>query len=392
MKSDFQLASVLSILAIFTSCGSMQGRPRDHQAAATARLSPDVLVKLDAAMQKAVDEKSVSGIIGYINRNGKVGYFEAFGKQDIEQNKAMGLDAIFRLQSMSKPVVTVVALSLMDEGRFSLDEPISKHLPEWKEPQVFESGKLVTARTQITPRMLMSHSSGLYYGTIAGGGEAAPVSRVSRNNLETYSKDLAKLPLKFHPGTGYSYGTSIDILGRYIEVIAGKPLDVILKERVLAPLKMNDTDFWVPKEKADRIAQLYTQPEPETLRPGRASEQVTTKPTLFMGGQGLCSTTEDYAKFCQMLSNRGELAGKRILMPETVDLMFQNHLQNPGMKYGLGGAVDGEGSYTWGGANGTQFWIDRKNQLFAIFMVQTQRYKSPAYNEFRRLVGQSLKD
>jgi CubicO group peptidase (beta-lactamase class C family) len=111
-----------------------------------------------------------------------------------------------------------------------------------------------------------------------------------------------------------------------------------------------------------------------------------------MGGQGLCSTTEDYAKFCQMLSNRGELAGKRILMPETVDLMFQNHLQNPGMKYGLGGAVDGEGSYTWGGANGTQFWIDRKNQLFAIFMVQTQRYKSPAYNEFRRLVGQSLKD
>jgi CubicO group peptidase (beta-lactamase class C family) len=210
--------------------------------------------------------------------------------------------------------------------------------------------------------------------------------------LESYSKELAKRPLKFHPGAGYSYGTSIDILGRYIEVIAGKPLDAILKERVLGPLTMNDTDFWVPKEKADRIVQLYTQPEPGVLRPGRANEQVTSKPTLFMGGQGLCSTAEDYAKFCQMLMNRGDLHGKRILKPDTVDLMFKNHLKSPGMKYGLGGAVDGEGGYSWGGANGTQFWIDRKNKLFAIFMVQTQRYKSPAYNEFRRLAGESLQN
>ena len=390
MNSRLHSSLALSTLAVITTLGSTQGPPRDHGVAASARLRPDVLAQLDNAMQSAVDKKSVSGIIGYVNRDGNVGYFETFGKQNIEQNKPMGKDGIFRLQSMSKPVVTVAALSLMDEGKFGLDEPISKHLPEWKEPQVLESGKLVASKTQITPRMLMSHSSGLYYGTIGNGGEAAPVNRGSRNNLESYSKELAKRPLKFHPGAGYSYGTSIDILGRYIEVIAGKPLDVILKERIFNPLKMSDTDFWVPKEKANRIAQLYTQPEPGVLRPGRANDQITSKPTLFMGGQGLCSTTEDYAKFCQMLMNRGELQGKRILKPETVDEMFKNHLKNPGMKYGLGGAVDGEGAYTWGGANGTQFWIDRKNKLFAIFMVQTQRYKSPAYSEFRRLVGESL--
>jgi CubicO group peptidase (beta-lactamase class C family) len=367
-------------------------KPRAHgDEAKLADLKPDVLAKIDVEMQRHVAAPDVAGIVALINRNGQIGYFEAFGFQDIEAAKPMPKDAIFRLQSMTKPVIAVAALTLLDEGKFTLDEPISKHLPEWKEPQVLEDDKLVPARHAITPRMLMSHSSGLYYGGIegdalAGGG----IRRDANMTLASYSRELATKPLKFHPGEGYSYGTSIDVLGRYIEAVSGKPLDEFLHERVLGPLKMTDTGFWVPKEKADRIAQLYRQSPAGKLERGRSIEQITVKPTLFLGGQGLCSTADDYAQFCRMILNGGELDGVRILKAGTVDLMFQDHLKGQRMKYGLGGAVDGDGHYAWGGANGTQFWIDRRNNLFAIFMVQTQRYRSPAFNDFKRLTTAAI--
>lgn len=366
-----------------------------------AGLDPEVLAKLDATMQGHVDAKNVAGVIGLIHRHSQRGYFEAFGWQDIEAENPMPKDAIFRLQSMSKPVVTAAALTLFDEGKFTLDEPISKHLPEWSEPKVLENGKLVPARHPITPRMLMSHSSGLYYGTLERGtrfqsvreritGRGRVASRNDRTTLETHSKSLAAQPLKFHPGEGFSYGTSIDVLGRYVEVVAGKPLDEVVQERVLAPLKMLDTDFWVHPDNADRIAQIYKQPRPGELTRGREASQLTTKPTIFLGGQGLCSTAEDYERFCRMLMNRGELDGVQVLKPETADMMFENQLKDIGATYGLGGAVNGEGGYAWGGANGTQFWIDRSNDLCAIFMVQTQHYRAPTFNSFRRLAKEAV--
>jgi CubicO group peptidase (beta-lactamase class C family) len=377
-------------------------KPRPHGDEATkAGLKPDVLAKLDIALQQAVANKEISGVIGLIHRNGERGYFEAFGWQDIEAQKPLAKDALFRLQSMSKPVVSACAMALYDAGLFTLDEPISKHCPEWAEPKVLENGQLVPAKFAITPRMLMSHSSGLYYGDIqqgarskagnAGAGivPAVAANRASRTSLKALSESLAKQPLKFHPGTSYQYGHSIDVLGRYIEAVAGKPLDEVLQERILGPLKMTSTDFWVHPENAERICQIYKQPKPGVLERGRDSGQLTTKPTLFMGGQGLCSSTEDYERFCRMMLNRGELDGVRVLKPETVDLMFHNHLKDIGMKYGLGGAVDGDGGYSWGGANGTQFWLDRKNQLFAIYMVQTQLYRAPTYGTFKQLVNES---
>jgi CubicO group peptidase (beta-lactamase class C family) len=267
---------------------------------------------------------------------------------------------------------------------------------------VLEDGKLVPAKFAITPRMLMSHSSGLYYGDIQKGSRSKPgnegediapvatTSREARTNLKEFSESLSKAPLKFHPGTGWQYGHSIDILGRYIEAVAGKPLDEVLRERVLGPLKMMDTDFWVHTENAVRICQIYMQRQPGTLTRGREALQLTTKPSLFLGGQGLCSTTTDYERFCRMMLNRGELDGVRVLKPETVDLMFQNHVKpEVGRQYGLGGAVDGDGGYAWGGANGTQFWLDRENNLFAIFMVQTQLYKAPTYGIFKSLASES---
>jgi CubicO group peptidase (beta-lactamase class C family) len=363
-------------------------KPRPHGNEATAAgLKPDVLAKIDIEMQRHVAAPDVAGIVALISRNGKVGYFEAFGFQDVEAARPMPKDAIFRLQSMTKPIIAAAALTLYDEGKFTLDEPISRHLPEWKEPQVLEDGKLVPARHAITPRMLMSHSSGLYYGSIEGGALAGGFTRAANMTLESYSRELARKPLKFHPGEGYSYGTSIDVLGRYIEAVSGKPLDEFLQQCVLGPLKMADTGFWVPKEKAGRIAELYRlSPEGKLVR-GRTVGQVTVKPTLFLGGQGLCSTAEDYSRFCRMILSGGELDNVRILKAETVDLMFQDHLKGRPMKYGLGGAVDGEGRYAWGGANGTQFWIDRTSNLFAVFMVQTQRYRSPAFNDFKRLAA-----
>jgi CubicO group peptidase (beta-lactamase class C family) len=367
-------------------------KPRAHgQEAKAAGLNADVLAKIDVEMQRHVAARNVAGIVAIIGRNGRQGYFEAFGMQDIEAKKPMPKDAIFRLMSMTKPVIAVAALTLYDEGKFTLDEPISKHCPEWAEPKVLESGQLVPARSPITPRMLMSHSSGLYYGRLEGSaGDAAAIAfRATQGKdttLKEFSEALAKGPLKFHPGTGYQYGLSIDILGRYIEAVAGKPVDEVLKEKVFDPLGMADTGFWVPAEKADRLCQVYRQPRVGALEPGRDGRTLTEKPSLMMGGHGLSGTPGDYARFCQMLLNRGELDGKRILKAETVDLMFQNQLKDIGQRYGLGGAVDGQGRYSWGGADGTQFWIDRPNNLFAVFMVQTQGYRSPAFNDFKRLV------
>jgi CubicO group peptidase (beta-lactamase class C family) len=378
-------------------------KPRPHGEETTkAGLKPDVLANLDIALQQAVANKEVSGVIGLINRNGQRGYFEAFGWQDIEAQKPLPKDALFRLQSMTKPVIAACAMSLCDAGKFTLDEPISKHLPEWTDPKVLENGQLIPAKFAITPRMLMSHSSGLYYGDIKKGARSkagnegatftpvATTSRGAKTTLKEFSEGLAKAPLKFHPGTGWQYGHSIDVLGRYIEAVAGQPLDVVMQERILGPLKMTSTDFWVHPDNAARICQIYKQPKPGVLERGRGAGQLTEKPTLFLGGQGLCSSTEDYERFCRMMLNRGELDGVRVLKPETVDLMFQNHVKpEVGRQYGLGGAVDGEGGYSWGGANGTQFWLDRKNKLFAIFMVQTQLYRAPTYGAFRSLVNEA---
>jgi CubicO group peptidase (beta-lactamase class C family) len=366
-------------------------KPRPHgDEAKAAGLKPDLLAKIDVEMQRHVAAPDVAGIIALVSRHGEVGYFETFGMQDREANKPMPRDAIFRLYSMTKPIVAAVAMVLYDEGKFTLDEPISKHCPEWKEPMVMEKGRSVPAKNPITPRMLMSHSSGLYYGTLEGGAfSGSGLSGGEEMTLSEFSKALATKPLKFHPGMGYQYGHSIDILGRYIEAVSGQSLDKFLRERILKPLKMTNTDFWVPAEKKDRIAQMYSQRPDGSLARGRDSGQLLEKPRLFLGGQGLVGTTGDYARFCQMLLNKGELDGVRVLKKDTVELMFQNHLArvfpDGRQKYGLGGVVTGDGGYAWGGAAGTQFLVDAREDYFVVFMVQTQRYRSPAYNDFRRL-------
>jgi CubicO group peptidase (beta-lactamase class C family) len=358
-------------------------KPRSHPDATKAGLKPDVLARLDIEMQRHVAAKNVAGISAIIHKDGEHGYFESFGLSDIEHNRPMTDDAIFRLMSMTKPVIALAALTLCDEGKFDLDDPISKHCPEWSNPKVKDGVNIVPAQFEITPRMLMSHSSGLGYG---GGQQAAAMAYQAMTKpgttLKEFSEAVAKEPLMFQPGTSYNYGMGLDILGRYLEAITGQPLDTILQRRLFKPLKMSDTDFYVPRSKLDRLCQIYGQPKPGVLVPGNDLTRVSTKPTLFLGGHGLYGTIGDYERYCRMILNRGELDGVRVLKPETIDLIFENHLQHPSMKYGLGGIVNGEGRYGWGGADGTQFVIDRKNNSFTLFMVQTQHYKAPTYPTF----------
>ena len=376
---------VVPIVTVAAQDGTTLAELRPHgDEAKAANLDIEVLHTLDTAMQKQVDNKQVSGVIGLIARHGKIGYFETFGQRVREEDAPMTKDTLFRIYSMTKPIVAVTAMSLWEEGKFKLDDPISVHLPEWEKATVKEDGKVVPAENSVTPRHLMSHSSGLSYNR-----EELQLGRNS--TLSEFSESLAKRPLHFHPGADYRYGYSIDILGRYIEAIEDKPLDMVIRKRVFDRLGMNDTEFWVrDSADRDRVATVYRKSSEDELEPAMSRSEVMSKPSRMMGGQGLMSTCEDYAHFCQMLLNKGELDGKRVLRKETVDVMFDNHLKRIGKVYGLGGMVDGKGGYSWGGAAGTKFWIDTHNDCCGVFMIQTWGYKTPTYRVFRAHVDRAI--
>jgi len=381
----FVVFSVLTLclpLIVF----AQKQEPRAHGAEARAAgLNIEALQSLDLAMQKQVDEQHVSGVIGLIGRDSKIGYHEAFGNRVVEKKTPMTKDTLFRIYSMTKPIVAVTAMSLFEEGKFKLDDPISNYLPEWKEATVRKGDETVPVETPVTARHLMTHSSGITY-------DKAGLAMGSGDSLEAFSQSMAKRPLSFQPGTNFQYSYSIDILGRYIEAIEGKPLNEVMRERVFDPLGMDDTEFWVrDKEDRNRVAWVYNQRKRGELKPAMLAVGVMTKPKRMMGGQGLMSTAGDYARFCQMLANKGELDGKRILKSETVELMTQNHLREIRKAYGLGGMADGKGSYYWGGAAGTKFWVDTNDKSFAVFMVQTWGYKPPTYSQFQKHAKTALR-
>lgn len=355
------------------------------EASEKAELDRATITELDRVLQTAVDEKTLSGIVAMIERDGVVGYRETFGFGDIAAEQPMDTDTILRIYSMTKPIVAVAAMSLWEEGAFTLDEPISKHLPEWKSPKIRVRGKLVPATTPITPRHLMTHTMGIRKGAVS--------PRPHLMSLESFSRRLSEQPLASEPGTKYRYGYSIDVLGRYLEAIEGKSLDVILRERVLDPLGMTDTEFWIEDTgDLERTAQLYTRTQEGTLKSVLSKRMLTRRPKAMLGGQGLLSTTDDYAKFCRMLANGGTLEETTILKTETVSLMQRNQLKDIGGTYGLGGWADGSGLYSWGGYAGTKFWVMTPEKAFAIYMVQRSRYEPPTGKVFQRLSRQALQN
>lgn len=360
------------------------------------------------------------GAVSMVARHGKVVHFEKFGDLNKDTNQTVELDSIFRIYSMSKPITTVAAMMLYEEGKFQLTDPVEKYLPEFKNILVLnENGELEKQNRPFTIQMLMSHTAGLTYGVFGN----TPVDQQYRKSSILGNKDLAemvtelgKIPLQYQPGSRWHYSVSVDVLGRLVEVLSGQPLDVFLKERMFDPLEMNDTFFQVPSDKINRFGtnhrynpqtkQLEVMDRPET-------SQYTQDVTFFSGGGGLLSTAEDYMKFCQMMLNGGSFNGKQILGKKTIEYMTQNHLKGifanrsgengqnrPGSGFGLGfgvlldaaeaGVMSSEGEYYWGGAAGTVFWIDPVEDLIAIVMVQHMNVQVPLRNTMKAAIYGSL--
>jgi len=391
----------------------------------TVGLSSERLARIDDAVQRYLDEGKLAGVITAVARHGGLAQLKAYGLMDIASNRPMQLDTIFRIYSMTKPVTSVALMMLYEEGRFLLIDPVSRFIPEFKDTQVFagesESGpKLVAQDKPMTIWHLLTHTSGLVYGLPEGSAVEQMVWQDDRKTeetipdetLEEWAPRLARLPLAHQPGSAWHYGYSTDLLGRIIEVISGQALDVFFQERILRPLDMVDTAFHVPASKIERFATNYGPTEDSGIQVVDAPETSTyTKPSRFLsGGGGLVSTIGDYVRFAQMLLNKGELNGARLLGRQTVELMTTNHLPaglHPfgiaSQGFGLGFAVlldtgqahhlVSEGQYMWGGIASTAFRIDPQEDLLYVLMTQFMPDGTyPINDEFDVLVHQAIVD
>lgn len=395
-------------------------------------LSAEPLARISATAQVFIDDGQLAGAVTVVARHDKVVHFEAYGMMDIAANKPMRKDTIFRIYSMTKPIAAAAVMMLCEEGKLQLDAPASTYLPELGNLKVAadadaETLSLVEADRDMTVRDLMRHTSGLPGAARYMAGQTVVDKRyreaglhlLHECNLQEMVERLGRIPLLYQPGTKWHYSIAADVLGRLIEVVSGQPFDVFLTERIFQPLGMVDTGFYVPPEKVDRFARMYG-PKPEgglqvidapEGGTGKISETgFTEKPKFLSAGGGLVSTAADFARFCLMLSNRGTLAGKRLMKTESVELMTRNHLPEhlipldkkpearyAGLGFGLGVSVRVQqtdwvpasqvGEYGWIGGASTEFWISPRDELVAITLAQhipfsqlSERIKSLVYD------------
>jgi len=362
-------------------------------------MSAERLALLPEEMKALVAQRRLAGAVTMVSRNGKVVEFDATGKRDIAANAPMQKDTIFRIYSMSKPITGVAMMMLFEEGKWELNDPVAKYIPEFESLRVYGTDAnnnvvLKDQTHQVTMRELMSHSGGFTYGFFTN----TPVDKLVReadllnpnNTLDEFIKRVAKLPLNSQPGSEWHYSISVDIQGYIVQKLSGMSLEEFLEKRIFKPLQMVDTGFYVPKDKLNRFAELYTYGEDGKLRAigtaERFNHDFSMKPALSSGGGGLVSTATDYMRFCQMLLSGGKLDGVRLLSPLTVELMRTNVLPPnmpilaPGAGFGLdfavytdpaaAGGYYGKGTFWWGGAAGTWFWVDPINNLIEVGMVQ----------------------
>jgi len=368
-------------------------------------LSSERLDRISSAVQHSIDDKRIAGAVTLVLRHGQVAFFKAQGMADREAAKPMQRDSIFRICSMSKPITSVGAMILYEEGKFLLDDPVSKYLPEFKNPRVLvkpAEGKPYTipAKREITIRDLMRHTSGITYNWNEDLGQMYTDAKVAHGILQYEGtigdsvKNLAAQPLLFNPGDRWEYSLGIDVLGHLIEVWSGKPLDEFFRTRIFEPLGMQDTYFFLPDAKVPRIAAAYTyydgkglnrfpdQPIAEGSMIYSADYPYRGPKKLFAGGAGLNSTAMDYARFAQMILNGGKLGNTRILSRKTVELMSHDQLGKvaPDMGFGIGFGISGAkgpldelgsaGDLGWGGFYYTTFSIDPKEGMVIVFMAQ----------------------
>lgn len=384
--------------------------------------SSERLMRIAEFMQRYVEEGKVAGFVTLVARRGKIAYFDKAGYQDLARRTPMELDTLFRIYSMAKPISSVAFMMLFERGRVRLEDRLSRYIPAFKHARVYAGeGKLVDAVREITVHDLLVHTAGLSYGGIEE--TKLPVDGLydradlfnPKIDLQEMVRRIADLPLAYQPGTVWHYSVATDVVGRLIEIVADMPLPDFLGEKVFRPLGMIDTGFRVPAEKRPRFSTLYG----KTRDSGLAVLDDTLGgdyfgTNLFLGGSGLVSTTADYCHFAQMVLNKGELHGTRLLGTRTVEYMTANHLPPsllpismegpwPGFGFGLGfsvmldvalsGMMGSVGVHGWGGWANTHFWVDPKEQLIGILMLQyIPSGTHPVTNDFRTAAYQALID
>lgn len=412
------LAFTLCVACIYAGA-QVTGSPKE------VGLSAERLSRIDTVLSGYAANGKIPGAVVLVARHGKIVYYKSFGKMDIEANRTMPKDALFRIASMTKAITSVAIMTLYEEGKFLLTDPISKYIPQFKNQKVVilsPAGDtiLVPAKSEITIRELLNHTSGITYGEglqrkyYKDAGMTVGLTPTA-GTLKEKIIALASLPLISHPGEEFHYGMSVDVLGFLIEVISGKPFDQFLRQRIFEPLKMKDTYFSIPAEKFQRLASLYKMSKEGKLVKATGYFPYPDLQNYFAGGAGLISTAADYAKFAQMLLNKGMAGNKRILSRKTVEIMTSNsigelYIFNPnkhngimGDKFGLGFGIRTErgvydqleslGSFGWDGAFYTRFWIDPKEDLFGIFLSQVDAYwDENLIGKFKVLVYQSIDD
>jgi len=401
-------ASATRTLAQQEKSGGLVGNKPEALGFSSQRLE-----RLHAAMEQEVSRKELAGVVTLLTRHGKVVEEKTYGKKDLASGAPMTRDTIFRIYSMTKPVTGVAMMILYEEGLWRPSDPIAKFIPEFAHLKVFkgvdENGRMILEDPVHPPTMheLMTHTAGFTYGFFG----TSPVDKMyleqqvlGSSSLQAMIDKLAKIPLLYQPGTRWVYSVAMDIQGSIVERLSGQTLPEFMEKRIFRPLAMKDTGFYVPQEKRGRFATLYGSDQNGYLVLNKGShaspDDYATQPSLPMGGGGLVSTAEDYARFAQMLLNGGELNGVRILAPSTVQLMSANHLapslmtgefsigpmtMRPGLGWGYDCAVYtdpptaddvvGKGTFFWVGAADTWFWVDPSNDL--IFVGMTQRMIGP---------------
>jgi CubicO group peptidase (beta-lactamase class C family) len=424
-KTMNRICSVALLLAWCALTSAYAQRPATDKPEAVG-MSSERLQRINQLIERKIKEEKIVGAVTLVARRGKVVHLATAGQSDLEANKPLKSDAIFRIYSMTKPITTVAAMMLYEEGKFQIDDPVAMYLPEFKDVMVYgEGGALVKPKSPMTIRHLMSHTSGLTYGFFGN----TPVDQQYRaanlmsgdTTLSEFTVKLAKLPLLFHPGEQWNYGVNTDVLGRLVEVWSGLALDEFMRQRIFKPLGMNDTGFDVPAAKIERFTTNYqwgTNPlalgevtGKRTVSDHPSKSRYASPAKFFSGGGGLVSTAQDYLRFCQMLLNGGVLDGVRLLSPKTVQLMTSDHTKQArvpqggvtlgrGAAFGLGFQVITDtaenqrigsvGTFDWAGAASTSFFIDPQEQIIGIMMTQKMPTDFRLMVEFRTAVYQAI--
>jgi len=431
MKSVFMIFLFALSLTAYSQTRSIKNSPLMSEASPeSVGMSTERLARIDTICEKAVLEGSIPGVVALVARRGKIVYWKAFGIADNQSGRFLKRDDIFRIASQSKAITATAVMMLWEEGKFKLDDPISKYIPEFKNPRVLESFQhsdtsytTIPASGEITIRHLITHTSGIGYGEIdederfkliyqkEGITDLFTTENIS---IEENVKKLAKLPLHHNPGEKFTYSEGLDVLGYFIEVMSGLPFDVFLKKRLFEPLGMKDTWFYLPEDKTKRLVSVQKKSDkgewvryPVTFYDSDYPIKGAKK--FFSGGAGLSSTAKDYATFLQMYLNNGELNGIRILSRTTIQSMMSNQTGElwggeSGRYYGLafgvinqkGQSIGGQGSvgtFDWGGYFNTQYFADPKEKIIGVLMKQTQGSVSDDTGwKFRLLVGQAVND